>query len=139
MATTAQDIMTADPERLSEADTVQDAARKMRDLDVGSLPLCDAEGRITAILTDRDLVVRWVAEGGTDPGAMAGMFAEPDPVTVDADDAIEEVMSAMAENQVRRIPVVRDGILVGIISEADVAHGGRSGDVGDTVEAVTEP
>ena len=138
MATTARDIMTPNVECVGESATLVDAARKMRDLDIGVLPVCGAGDRLKGIVTDRDIVIRCLADG-KDPGATtAGSLCDGAPVTIGADDPIEDVLSTMGEYQVRRLPVIDGGRLIGIISEADIAHHAPDKDVADTVQAVTE-
>ena len=137
MATTARDIMTQGAECVGESETLVDAARKMRDLDVGALPICGEDDRLKGMITDRDIVIRCLAEGGDPSRASAGSLAEGKPVTIGADDPLEEVLSTMAEYQVRRLPVIDGHRLVGIISEADIARHAPEGSVGDTVESVT--
>ena len=135
---TASDVMTAGPQCITAATTLADAARLMRDLDVGFLPICADGQQLTGVLTDRDIVVACVAEGD-DPGEItAGSVAQSDPVTVNVDDPIDEVLNTMAEYQVRRLPVLADGLLVGVISEADIARNGNTEEVADTVQAITQ-
>ena len=138
MTLTARDIMTQGAECIGESETLIDAARKMRDLDVGALPICGDDDRLKGVLTDRDIVVRCLA-AGDDPAAItAGSLAEGKPVTIGADDPIEEVLSTMSANQVRRLPVIDGHRLVGIISEGDIAQHASRSDVGETVDATTE-
>jgi CBS domain-containing protein len=103
-------------------ETLVDAARKMRDLDVGSLPICGRDERLQGMLTDRDIVVRCIAEGGDPARTLAGDLAQGKPVTIGADDAAEEALRTMAEHQVRRLPVIDGHKLVGILAQADVAR-----------------
>lgn len=137
MVQTARDIMTTGAECIGESETLAVAARRMRDLDVGALPICGADGALVGLVTDRDIVVRCVADGGDPTVTMAGELAEGEPVTIGADDPVEDVLSTMGEYQVRRLPVMDDGRLVGIISEADIARHTTGSEVGETVEAVT--
>ena len=100
--------------------------------------MCGSDGRLIGIVTDRDIVIRCVADGN-DPGTTtAGAVCVGAPVTIGADDPVEEVLSSMGEYQVRRLPVIDGDRLVGIISEADIAHHVPDRDVADTVQAVTE-
>ena len=137
MATTARDIMTRDPQCVRETQTLLEAARLMRDLDVGALPICGEDGRLHGMLTDRDIVVRCVAEGGDCSTMTASSLAQGKPVTIGADDSVDEAMATMAKHQVRRLPVIDGHQLVGIISEQNIAQGGRDRKVGDTIEEVT--
>jgi CBS domain-containing protein len=134
---TARDIMSGSAECVGENETLTDAARKMRDLDVGSLPICGEDNRLKGMLTDRDIVVRVVAEGG-DPSSMrAGDLAQGKPVTVGADDPVEEILRTMSQYQVRRLPVIDGHDLVGVVSQADVARNLPEEKVGDLVEAIS--
>ena len=138
--TTARDIMTGDATCASVNDTLVDAARKMKELDVGALPICGEDNRLKGMLTDRDIVVKVLAEGKDPASTTAGEIGQGDgkTVTIGADDPIEEVLSTMGRYQVRRLPVIDGHRLVGIISEADVAQHAHDKGVADTVEAVTE-
>ena len=138
MVSTAQDIMTQNAECVQESQTLVDAARKMRDLDVGALPVCGDDDRLKGIVTDRDIVIRCVAESGDPAATTAGSLADGKPVTIGADDSIEDVLETMAQNQVRRLPVIDGHRLVGIISEADIARHTPDQGVADTVQAVTQ-
>jgi len=135
--TTARDIMTSGAECVRENETLVDAARKMRDLDVGALPICGEDNRLKGMLTDRDIVVKCLAQGG-DPSSMtAGSLGEGKPVTIGADDPVEEILRTMAQYQVRRLPVIDGHDLVGIVSQADVARSLPEEKVGDLVEAIS--
>ena len=109
----------------------------LRDLDVGSLPIVDNE-ECVGMLTDRDIVVRAIAEGRSPSSVSAGEIASKEPVMVDEDEPLDEAERLMAEYQIRRIPVRdRDGHLVGMLSQADVAlvHGAKQ--AGKLVEQVS--
>jgi CBS domain-containing protein len=94
----------------------------MRDLDVGALPVCGDDGRLTGIITDRDIVIRCVA-AGRDPGTVsAGDLALGTPYTVDADADVLEALLVMEEHRIRRLPVTGSHGLVGMITEADVVR-----------------
>jgi CBS domain-containing protein len=135
----ARDLMTAGAQCVGENETLVDAARKMRDLDVGALPICGEDNRLHGMLTDRDIVVRCVAEGGDPATATAGQFAQGKPVTIGADDSAEEALRTMAEHQVRRLPVIDGHTLVGMLSQADVAREMSDRMTGDTVSKISEP
>jgi CBS domain-containing protein len=134
---TARDIMTGGTECVGENDTLVDAARKMRDLDVGALPICGQDNRLKGMLTDRDIVVRCLAEGGDPTSTRAGEFAQGKPVTVGADDPVEEILRTMSQYKVRRLPVIDGHDLVGMVSQADVARNLPEEKVGDLVEAIS--
>ena len=135
---TAREIMTRDAQCVQEGETLIEAAKKMRDLDVGSLPICGDDNRLKGMLTDRDIVVKCLADGGDPQQTTAGSLTDGDPVSVAPDDSIDDVLNTMAEYQLRRLAVVEGDRLVGIISEADVARDGNTEEVADTVQAVTQ-
>jgi CBS domain-containing protein len=118
---TAREIMHPQAECIDENETLNAAARMMRDLHVGSLPICGADGQLRGILTDRDLVVRCIAENGDPRTVTAGQFARGTPVCADADVDVSEVLRLMEQHAIRRLPVLDDDRLVGMISEADLA------------------
>jgi len=135
---TARDIMTGGVECVGENETLADAARKMRDLDVGSLPICGEDNRLKGMLTDRDIVVKCIAQGGDPTSTRAGDFAEGKPVTVGADDPVEEILRTMTQYKVRRLPVIDGHDLVGMVSQGDVAKNLPEERVGDLVEAISQ-
>jgi CBS domain-containing protein len=135
--TTARDIMTGGVECAQTTDTLVDAARKMRDLGVGALPICGEDDRLHGMVTDRDIVVHCVAEGSDPSATQVESVAEGKPVTIGADDSIEETLRTMSEHQVRRLPVIDGDRLVGIVSQADVARNVTDELVGDLVAAIS--
>jgi CBS domain-containing protein len=134
---TAREIMTGGVECVGENETLEAAARKMKELDVGALPICGEDNRLKGMITDRDIVIKCFAEGGDPRTAKAGDFGQGKPVTVGADDSIEEVIRTMGEHQVRRLPVIDGHDLVGIISQADVARNYPEDRVGELVELIS--
>ena len=135
--TNARDIMTPDVECVGENETLADAARKMRDLNVGALPICGEDNRLKGMITDRDIAVKCVAEGGDPQTVKAGELGEGKPVTIGADDSIEEALQTMKEYKVRRLPVIDGHSLVGMVSQADIAKNIDPSRVGDVVEAIS--
>ncbi|MFJ8917606.1 CBS domain-containing protein [Amycolatopsis sp. NPDC102389] len=135
--TTARDIMTADATCVSASDTVLDAAKKMAAESVGAVPICGEDGKLKGMLTDRDIVVKVLAEG-KDPRALhASELAQGEAVTIGADDDAEEIMRTMANHKVRRLPVIDGDKLVGIVAQADVAKALPNPDSGELVEALS--
>ena len=135
--TTAREIMTSGAECAKSTDTLVEAARMMRDLQVGALPICGEDDRLKGMITDRDIVTRCIAEGG-DPSSMrVDELAQGKPVTIGADDSVEETLRTMKEHDVRRLPVIDGHDLVGIVSQADVARNLPRDKVGDLVEAIS--
>jgi len=130
--------MTASPRSVASSATAADAARLMRDEDVGSLPVVHND-RVVGVVTDRDLVVRVIA-AGLDPDATHVVEIATDrPVTVEASTRLDEALQLMAEHQVRRLPVVENDRLVGVIAQADVARLGKDKRTGDLVEELSQP
>ncbi len=119
--TKARDVMHLGVECIREDETLSTAAERMRELQVGAMPICGEDDRLRGILTDRDIVVRCIAEGGDPTVVTAGELARGTPIWVDADADHREVLQVMQEHKIRRLPVLEDRRLVGIISEADVA------------------
>jgi CBS domain-containing protein len=122
MASTAREIMTGGVECVREDESVLDAAKKMKDLGVGALPICGNDDRLKGMLTDRDIVIKVLAEGLEPGGTTAGELAEGKPVTIGADDGLEELVRTMAQHEVKRLPVIDGHRLVGVVSEADLAE-----------------
>jgi len=122
MTKKARDIMHAGAECIGENGTLSRAAEMMRDMHVGALPVCGEEGRLLGIVTDRDIVVRCIAEGEDPNISTAGDLAEGTPIWVDADADVQEVLSLMTDAQIRRLPVIENKWLVGMISEANLAE-----------------
>ena len=136
--TVARDLMTPDPTCVKEHQTLADAARMMRDLDVGALPICGNDDRLKGMLTDRDIVVKCIAVGGDPTTTTAGSLAEGPPLTIGADVDIREALEVMQDQQVRRLPVIDDHRLVGIVSQADIARELSAVQTGETVAEISE-
>lgn len=137
MASTAKDLMTSGCECIGEGASVADAAVRLAELDVGAMPICGDDDKLKGMITDRDIAVKVVAQG-KDPGQVkAGELGEGPPVTVDVDASAEQVVKAMEENQVRRVPVLENKRLVGIVSQADVARKLSDQKTGAVVEAIS--
>lgn len=135
--TVARDLMTPDPTCVKEGQTLAEAARMLRDLDIGSMPICGDDNRLKGMLTDRDIVVKVVARGKDPSTTRAGELGEGKPVTIGADDSVDDALRTMAEHQVRRLPVIDGHDLVGIVSQADLARTVDGEKVGDLVEAIS--
>jgi len=120
--TQARDIMHRGAECIGEGDSVAAAAQKMRDLGVGALPICGADDRLHGILTDRDIVVKCLAQGRDPAQVRAGDLAQETLVWVEADAAVGAVLLKMETHRVKRLPVIENHRLVGMITEADLAH-----------------
>jgi CBS domain-containing protein len=137
MGQTAREVMTGGAECVGENETMVEAAKKMAELDVGALPICGEDNRLKGMLTDRDIAVKVLAQD-KDPGSTkAGELGEGKPVTIGADDSVEEVLRTMKEEKVRRLPVIDGHDLVGIVSQGDLATNISEERVGDLVEAIS--
>jgi len=133
----ARDIMTGSVECIGENETLEEAARKMKQLDVGSLPICGGDQRLKGMLTDRDIAIKCVADGGDPRSTTAGELAEGKPVTIGADDSIEEAIRTMQDQKVRRLPVIDGHDLIGVLSQADIARNYPEDRVGELVEFIS--
>ncbi|MEV6643524.1 CBS domain-containing protein [Amycolatopsis sp. NPDC051371] len=135
--TTARDIMTADATCARASDTVQEAVTTMARMGVGALPICGEDNRLKGMLTDRDIVVKVLAEGKDVRAVHVGELAQGEAVTIGADDDVEEVLRTMSEHRVRRLPVIDGHDLVGVVAQADVARALPHPDAGALVEALS--
>ena len=133
----ARDIMTGGAECVGENETLADAARKMKDLDVGALPICGEDNRLKGMLTDRDIVVKALAEGKSPADVRAGELAQGKPVTIGADDSADLALQTMAEHKVRRLPVIDGHDLIGVVSQADIAVALDESETGAFIKAVS--
>ena len=135
---TARDIMSPDCTCIGENDTVLDAAERLAELNVGSMPICGEDDRLKGMVTDRDIVVKVLAKG-KDPSStpVSELATQDEVVTIGADDPIEEALRTMAAHKVRRLPVIDGHELVGIVSQADIATNLDEEQVGDLVEAIS--
>jgi len=142
-----RDVMTRNPECVAPNATLQEAAQTMRMLDVGPLPVCDADGCLVGMVTDRDVTIRATAEGREPFTTYVGDIMSPDVSFVYEDQRIEDAAQVMQQRQVRRVPVLDRGNrrLVGIVSLGDLAmlHVEEAVDdedlVADTLESVSIP
>lgn len=138
MGKSIRDFMTSNPQSVEPSSTIADAARLMRDNDVGSLPVVE-DGKLTGVVTDRDIAIRAVAEGKDPQGTKVGEVLSQDVVTIDPQQDLDEALRLMARHQVRRLPVVEeDGRLVGIVAQADVAEHGDDRKTGQVVEEISQ-
>ena len=132
----ARDLMHEGAQCVGENGTLSRAAEMMRDLHVGALPICGEDGRLHGIITDRDIVVRAIAEGYDPDTATAGDLSQGTPIWVDADADTDEIIDLMIESGIRRLPVIEDKRIVGMISEADLAQSLPDTQLKRLVEAV---
>jgi CBS domain-containing protein len=135
---TAREIMTADPTFCSDDATASDAARQMADDGIGAVPVCDANGRLAGVITDRDLAVGVVAAGRDPQKVTVGELLDGvEVVTIGADDSAEEAIRTMKDHAVRRLPVIDGARLVGMVSQADIARALPDARIGDLVDAIS--
>ena len=133
-----REFMTTDARCIRESESLVDAARMMMDLDCGALPICGDDGKLKGMITDRDIVLKCVA-AGRDPGQMmARDLASGKPYCVDADANVDAAIDMMEKHQIRRLPVISDHKLVGIISQGDIARNYSEQRVGQLVEHISE-
>ena len=132
-------VMTEAPKTLSPERTVADAAGLMEQYDVGVIPIADQGGALLGLVTDRDLVLRVLAKQ-RDPGEVTlGEIATASPVTIGPDGNVSEARDLMAQHRIRRLPVVKDGTLVGILALGDIAVADASKRaVGEVLDEVSE-
>lgn len=138
MAKTAGEIMTKGCECAGENDSVADAAKKLAELNIGSMPICGTDDRLKGMITDRDIVLEVVAKGKDPADTKVSELANGKPITIGADDSVEDALDTMAQNKVRRLPVIDGHDLVGIVSQADIAREVPEEKVGDLLEAISQ-
>ena len=132
-----RDAMTSNPTTVEPGTPAQEAARLMQSEDVGALPIVEGE-RLVGMITDRDIAIRLVAEGGS-LDTPVGQLASKDLVTIDPQQELEEAARLMAEHQLRRLPVCEeDGRLVGILAQADLAQTGHDSLTGEVVQQISQ-
>jgi CBS domain-containing protein len=134
-----KEIMTHDVEVIHPDDSLQTAAQKMRDRDIGFLPVCDGD-RLIGTVTDRDMIVRVIAEG-RDPTTIIGRNLATTPVIYCFEDqSVDEAARIMQENQIRRLVILnRDKRLVGVVSLGDLARNRPADRSGEVLQSVSEP
>ncbi len=131
-----KDLMTSNPTTCEPSTTVVDAAKVMAQEDIGPVPIVEG-GKLVGLVTDRDLVVRVLAEGKDPTSTTIGEIATADLTTVTPDSDLQEALDLMSANQVRRLPVVQDGRLVGIVAQADVARAADEEKTGEVVQDIS--
>lgn len=121
MAQLVRDVMTTDPVSLPRDSSATEAARQMRDHDTGAILVVGDGDDLAGILTDRDTVVRAVAEGIDPDNCRIGDICTPDPKALSPDHPVEDAIRILREHKVRRVPVIEEGRPVGIVSIGDLA------------------
>jgi CBS domain-containing protein len=136
MPGTLRDVMTRNPQTLDQGASVVDAARIMRDSDVGAVIVSKGE-EVTGIVTDRDIVVRGIADGRDAQSLTVGDVASTGVETAAPDDSIDEALQRMEKENIRRLPVVEKGKPVGIVSLGDLAKAADEAETGDTLRDIS--
>lgn len=132
-----RDVMTSNPTTCEPTATLVDAAKVMAREDVGPVPIVEG-GKLVGLVTDRDIIIRAVAEGRDVTSTTVQDVASKDLVTVTADEDLDRALQLMAQHQVRRIPVVEGDRVVGIVSQADVARAADEEKTGEVVQQISE-
>jgi len=137
MALKVRDTMTGSPRSIDASTSVVEAAQLMREGHIGSLPII-ADEQLVGMITDRDIAMRVVAEAADHTNTSVGDVSSRDLVTVEPDEDLDEALQLMARHQVRRLPVVENGRLVGIVAQADIALS-ENEKTAKLVEAISAP
>ena len=130
--------MTSDPAKVGPDDVVAQAATLMKQEDCGAIPVV-RDGMLIGIITDRDIAIRVVAEGRDAKTTKVSESMSADPITIAPDADIAEAASVMATSQIRRLPVVENGQLLGIIVTAQLARREKASETGETIKDISEP
>jgi len=133
-----RELMTTEPISVEPKATLGEVATLMKQQDCGSIPVVEG-GRLVGIVTDRDIVVRGVAAGKDPKTQRVSEVISANPVTIGPDDDVTDAEKKMADRQIRRLPVVEAGKLVGIIVTAQIARAGNERQVGETLKEISEP
>lgn len=138
MGKSIRDVMSSNPCAIDADKPVAHAAKMMKQEDVGLAPVVEGD-RLVGTLTDRDIVLRVVAEGKDPQTVTAREVASTDLVTIDPQQDLQEALRLMASKQVRRLPVVEEGLLVGVLAQADIARAAEEQQTGRLVEDISQP
>jgi CBS domain-containing protein len=133
-----RELMTGDPSSVESKATLGEVATLMKQEDCGSIPVVDG-GRLVGIVTDRDIVIRAVAAGKDPKTLRVSEVMSANPVTVGPDDDLKQAEKVMADRQIRRLPVVEKGALVGILVTAQIARAGDERATGETLKEISAP
>jgi CBS domain-containing protein len=137
MGKTVREVMTSNPSTVESSTPIVEAAEIMRSEDVGSVPVVE-DGRLVGIVTDRDIVLRVVADGRDGRTITTGEIASRQVTSIDPSQPLEEAARLMAQNKVRRLPVCEeDGRVVGILAQADVVQNEDPSRSGEMVEEIS--
>jgi CBS domain-containing protein len=131
-----REVMTPSPETVEPGEPATEAAKLMKKADAGMIPVVQ-DGQLLGTVTDRDIVLRVIAEGKNPVSTTVGEIASAEVITVAPDQDLDDALHLMAKHQVRRLPVVENGRLIGVLAQADVAREGDEREVGETVEQIS--
>jgi len=136
--TTAREIMTEGVEIIDARETIQEAASRMATMDIGAIPVCQDDGKVRGMITDRDIAIKVVAAGLDPTATLVGDVTDAaEVVTIGADDSVDEALRTMKDHKVRRLPVIDGDRVVGIVSQGDIAINLPDDRVGELVEAIS--
>jgi CBS domain-containing protein len=133
-----RELMTSDPTTVGPDATLGEVATLMKQEDCGSIPVVD-KGRLVGIVTDRDIVVRAIAAGKDPKKVRVSEVMSADPITIGPDADVDDARKVMADRQIRRLPVVEDSRLVGILVTAQIARAESEHEIGHTLKEISEP
>ena len=133
-----KDLMTSDPAKVGPDDVIAKVATLMKQEDCGAIPVV-RDGLLIGIITDRDIAIRGVAEGRDAKTTKVSEIMSADPITIAPDADIAEASTLMAKSQVRRLPVVENGKLLGIVVTAQLARREKTSEMGATIKEISEP
>jgi CBS domain-containing protein len=133
-----KELMTSDPAKVGPDDVIAKAATLMKQEDCGAIPVV-RDGLLIGIITDRDITIRGVAEGRDAKTTKVSEIMSADPITIAPDADLAEAATIMAKSQIRRLPVVENGQLLGIIVTAQLARREKTSATGETIKDISEP
>ena len=133
---TAREVMSKNVQVIKSSETVAQAAKRLAEVGVGAMPICDGD-RLKGMITDRDIVTKVVAKGKNPESVRAEELETGKPVTIGADDSIEEALQTMASHKLRRLPVIDGHSLVGMVSQADLAKALPRERAGELIAAIS--
>lgn len=136
MMRSARDVMSKNVEVIREDETVTQVAKRLAQSGVGAMPICDGD-RLQGMITDRDIVTKVIAAGKDPQRVTARELETGKPVTIRADDSIEDAYRTMADHKLRRLPVIEDHRLVGMVSQADLAKELPKEKAGELIAAIS--
>ena len=139
MGKSVKDAMTSEVKTASPSQPLTDVARLMKQEDVGSVPVVDTDNILVGMITDRDITLRVVAAGKDPRSTAAGEVATKQVSPAYPDESLDEALEQMAYRQVRRLPVIEDDRVVGILAQADVAQEVKDKKAGQVLEAISQP